>query len=267
MTLASEYLLSKSFSVTWAGGLHISFIPHLQGEPPNGGVHAAARNLFPFAFAPRSRRAGPTTCWTTPERNVFKSAQRHRHGSRQRVGVADDRMQPRVSERSERNPGIKSPKDVRAREAGDRCCAGRFRNLLRPFRARDLFLPDPGVARPPVAYPWLNSLTATRLVEQSNPTSELTRRREGIHPSAFILHPCISAFAAPVQRFVGCDDGWNMKYANRFLRQTKKVRSRHARSRPHQALTILICYAVRCGFRECTANLIAPAKTEPIIAA
>jgi len=43
-------------------------------------------------------------------------------------------MVARVSERSERNPGITCPLEFRAREAGDR--------ILRPFRARKLF-PDP----------------------------------------------------------------------------------------------------------------------------
>src|SRR5437867_3430394 len=33
-----------------------------------------------------------------------------------------------------------------------------------PTGRRNFFKPDPGVARPAVAYPWLNSATATRLI-------------------------------------------------------------------------------------------------------
>ena len=71
-----------------------------------------------------------------------------------------------MSERSERNPGITSPQEKRAREAGDR--------ILRPHRARDIVsnliqgwrLDKSGLT------PWLNSGAATRLVE-SYPTLAL----------------------------------------------------------------------------------------------
>jgi len=45
-------------------------------------------------------------------------------------------------------------------------------------------MPNPGVARPAVAYPWLISAAATRLVEQRNPTAELTgpRRYRAAYP-------------------------------------------------------------------------------------
>jgi hypothetical protein len=43
--------------------------------------------------------------------------------------------------------------------------------------------------------------------------SELTGPRETIHPSAFILHPCVHAPAAPVERKIFFDENYKGWYA------------------------------------------------------
>ena len=68
-----------------------------------------------------------------------------------------------MSERSERNPGITSPVNYRAREAGDR---------IVPLQGAESFLTDPGAARcalgPGYYIPLLRSWLSIATLDASN---------------------------------------------------------------------------------------------------
>ena len=62
------------------------------------------------------------------------------------------------------------PSESKPAKRATEVCASRNPESSRPYRARNLFQSNPGVARPAVAYPWLTSGTATRLVMRDCPS-------------------------------------------------------------------------------------------------
>ena len=108
---------------------------------------AACQNPSPFILAvPCFRRSRPKNCWVVPEVNETKLAQRQQEPRGQRAAQRRQSLAPgeRVPTRRD-NPGINPLKDPSPR-SGRQMFHVTAHNPLRPYRARDCFVTDPGVA-------------------------------------------------------------------------------------------------------------------------